>query len=201
MKKSKSLICHQPNTEFYSRTKNFTAFDTLQECISSGGRLPKSQTASSAVKPQKSMKENNSKYSRGQFGHGWDDVDRDCQNTRQEILISMSTNRVQYSDDKECRVISGRWISMYSGKVLFDASKVDIDHIVPLKWAWDHGARFWDKQTRQKFANDPINLVAVEASLNRSKGAKGPNEWLPPKNVEQYKLRFKRIVLKYDLND
>lgn len=89
---------------------------------------------------------------------------------------------------------------MYSGKILFDASKVDIDHVVPLKWAWEHGAQVWNKTKREQFANDPINLVPVEASLNRSKGAKGLDEWLPPANQAQYKARFQRIVLKYGLH-
>ena len=65
---------------------------------------------------------------------------------------------------------------MYSGEVIFDASKLDIDHIVPLKWDWGHGANEWSKEKREKFANDPVNLVAVEASLNRQKGAKGLDE-------------------------
>ncbi|MEL0621772.1 HNH endonuclease family protein [Marinomonas arenicola] len=139
------------------------------------------------------------KYKRSEFGSGWADVDRDCQNTRQELLISMSTVPVQFKTGKQCRVIYGRWISMYSGKVFLDASKLDIDHIVPLKWAWDHGANKWSKEKRRQFANDPINLVAVEARLNRQKGAKGLDEWLPPKNVEQYKARFKRVLIKYGL--
>lgn len=139
------------------------------------------------------------KYKRSEFGSGWADVDRDCQNTRQELLISMSTAPVRFNTDKQCRVVFGRWISMYSGEVIFDASKIDIDHIVPLKWAWDHGANEWSKEKRKQFANDPINLVAVEARLNRQKGAKGLDEWLPPKNVEQYKARFKRVLVKYGL--
>ncbi|WP_067222775.1 HNH endonuclease family protein [Marinomonas gallaica] len=93
----------------------------------------------------------------------------------------------------------GRWISMYSGEVIFDASKLDIDHVVPLKWAWEHGAMFWSKAKRKEFANAPVNLVAVEASLYRQKGAKGLDEWLPPKNQEQYKARFQRVALKYGL--
>lgn len=202
VKKSKSSICHRPNTEFYSRTKNFTAHETIEACLASGGRLPKGQSLSPSQSPSKSTTSSYSKaakYSRDKFGHGWDDEDRDCQNTRQEVLISMSTNPVRFADDRQCRVTFGRWISMYSGEVLFDASKVDIDHVVPLKWAWEHGAQSWSKAKREQFANDPINLVAVEASLNRQKGAKGLEEWLPPKNQEQYKARFQRVVLKYDL--
>jgi hypothetical protein len=41
VKKSRSGICHAPGTTYYSRTKNFTPFKTLDECLKSGGRLPK----------------------------------------------------------------------------------------------------------------------------------------------------------------
>lgn len=196
IKKSKSAICHAPGTEYYSRTKNFTSYDTLDQCLASGGRLPKGQSYTPQSKP-KVASETLTKYSREEFGRGWADEDKDCQNTRQEILISLSTAPVRFSDDRECRVTFGRWISMYSGEVIFDASKLDIDHIVPLKWAWDHGANEWSKEKREKFANDPVNLVAVEASLNRQKGAKGLDEWLPPKNQAQYKARFERVWRAY----
>ncbi|WP_211262087.1 HNH endonuclease family protein [Marinomonas fungiae] len=202
IKKSKSSICHRPNTEHYSKTKNFKVYDTIEACLASGGRLPKGQTLNLPRTPARSSvtsDDQTTKYSRSQFGSGWDDADRDCQNTRQEVLISMSTNTVRFADDKQCRVTFGRWISMYSGNVIFDASQVDIDHVVPLKWAWEHGAKSWGKSKREQFANDPINLVAVEASLNRQKGAKGLDEWLPPKNQEQYKARFMRVLTKYDL--
>lgn len=192
VKKSKSEICHTPGSQYYSRTKSFTPYETLDQCLASGGRLPKGQSYTSQPKPEMAV-EASTKYSRDKFGRGWADEDKDCQNTRQEILISLSTAPVRFSDDRECRVTFGRWISMYSGEVIFEASKLDIDHIVPLKWAWDHGADKWSKEKREKFANDPINLVAVEASLNRQKGAKGLDEWLPPKNQTQYKARFDRI--------
>jgi len=41
VKKSTSDICHAPATTYYDRTTNFTAYDTLDECLASGGRLPK----------------------------------------------------------------------------------------------------------------------------------------------------------------
>jgi hypothetical protein len=41
IKKSKSGICHGPSSRSYKRTKNFTEFATIQECVDSGGRLPK----------------------------------------------------------------------------------------------------------------------------------------------------------------
>ena len=41
VKKSSSGICHAPDSSYYSRTKKFTPYQTLDECLKSGGRLPK----------------------------------------------------------------------------------------------------------------------------------------------------------------
>ena len=197
IKKSSSAICHEPNSQYYDKVKHFQSYNSLDECLASGGRLPKGQSFSVIKKVIPTT--NKQKYSRDKFGKGWADFDHDCQNTRQEILISLSTIPVHFSDGRKCRITSVRWVSMYSGLVITNAGKVDIDHIVPLKWAWEHGADRWSLEKRELFANDPINLVAVEASLNREKGAKGPDEWLPPKNTQQYKVRFERILKKYNL--
>ncbi|MCR9712860.1 HNH endonuclease family protein [Vibrio parahaemolyticus] len=189
VKMSSSGLCHDENSSYYSRTKNFTPYDTLELCLNAGGKLPAGYSSSDSL---------SSDYSRDQFGHGWADVDHDGQDTRQEVLIAQNTGNLNYNEHG--RVVSGRWISMYSGKIYYNASDLDIDHIVPLSWAWKHGADKWKKDTRKRFANDPRNLVAVGASLNRSKGDKGLDEWLPPANQKQYRLRFQRIVKLYGLN-
>lgn len=41
VKKSKTGICHEKGTLFYDNTKIFTAYDSIDECLNSGGRLPK----------------------------------------------------------------------------------------------------------------------------------------------------------------
>jgi ABC-type Fe3+-citrate transport system substrate-binding protein len=41
VKKSNTGICHEKGTLFYNNTKNFTAYDSIDECLKSGGRLPK----------------------------------------------------------------------------------------------------------------------------------------------------------------
>lgn len=41
VKMSKSKICHTPNSTYYDKTKNFTPYKTLKECLDAGGRLPK----------------------------------------------------------------------------------------------------------------------------------------------------------------
>jgi hypothetical protein len=41
VKKSDSGICHDKNSPSYERTKKFTEFKTVDECVKSGGTLPK----------------------------------------------------------------------------------------------------------------------------------------------------------------
>lgn len=41
VKMSDSGICHAPGTTYYSRTKNYTAYNSLSACLNAGGRLPK----------------------------------------------------------------------------------------------------------------------------------------------------------------
>lgn len=207
IKKSKSGICHDKYSSYYDRTKNYTPFQTIAGCIDSGGRLPKSYKGSvPKVSKYKKYSTSNSnyststKYSRSQFGNGWADLNRDCQNSRVETLISQSVGQIQYKTSRECKVISGKWISPFTGKTILNAYEIDIDHVVALFWAWKHGASNWSKNKMLKFANDPANLLSVEARLNRQKGAKGIDEWLPPKNKCQYIARFLRVQKTYNLH-
>ena len=41
IKMSKSGICHAQGTSYYAQTKNYTAYNTLEECLRAGGRRPK----------------------------------------------------------------------------------------------------------------------------------------------------------------
>lgn len=190
VKKSVSGLCHPPQSSYYSRTKDFIAYESVEACIRNGGRLPVGLTLEPASP---------NKYERAHFGRGWTDSDRDCQNSRMEALIAHSTIPVQFGGERHCRVVRGRWVSPFTGKVIHDASQVDIDHVVPLKWAWDRGAGLWTQEKREHFANDPVNLWSVEFSLNRQKGAKGPDKWMPPAGKCQYVSRFIRIAKIYEL--
>jgi len=138
-------------------------------------------------------------YHREAFGYSWPDDDGDCQNTRHETLISQSLEQVKFKSLEQCQVSEGAWLSPYTGQMVFKSSKLDIDHVVPLKWAWEHGAASSPKAKRVRFANDPLNLLAVEMRLNRQKGAKGPDNWLPPENKCKYLRLFATIKDTYGL--
>ena len=146
------------------------------------------------------LSDEHSKYDRNLFG-GWSDTDRDCQNMRHELLQELSTAVVSFSQNT-CRVTRGRWLDPYTDKIFYQSRLLDIDHLVPLKYSWDRGAHAWTSKKRRQFANDPINLFAVEKSVNRQKSASGPAEWLPP-NIKfrcQYITRFQRVVKLYALS-
>lgn len=196
IKKTSSGICHPPESSYYERTRNFHAFDSLEACLASGGRLPRQLAANNAPK----LKNDHAHlYRRSAFGHGWDDTDGDCQDSRAEALIASSSTPVRFASDNRCRVVAGRWISPFTGNVIQNSQHIDIDHVVPLKWAWERGGDTWSAEKRETFANDPVNLWPVELALNRSKGARPPNEWLPPAGQCGYVARFVRIVKSYDL--
>jgi len=67
------------------------------------------------------------------------------------------------------------WIQFERGA----GAQVDIDHVVALGNAWKTGAHLLSEEQRVAIANDPINLVAVSASENRSKGDQDVSTWTP----------------------
>lgn len=140
------------------------------------------------------------KYNRKFFKH-WVDQDKDCQNTRAEILIQYNIGKLTFKTDKKCVVVTGKWIDPYSDKIFTNANDLDVDHIISLKHAYISGAKNWDKKTREAFANSPDNLLPVWKKLNRQKGAKSPSQWLPP--LESYRCEYltkwKTLKEKYKL--
>ena len=139
-------------------------------------------------------------YSRKDWPH-WIDIDGDCQNTRQELLIAASKKQVQFKNFRRCTVQYGFWHDVYTGKVFTKASDVDIDHVVPLAHAHRHGAVNWTREQRRAFANDPENLLVVDDATNQSKSDKAPNEWLPPAKDYwcEYGKQWTHIKGKYGL--
>ena len=108
-------------------------------------------------------------YNRKDWPH-WIDADNDCQNTRAEILIRDSKSVVKFKRNKPCNVSWGKWNDPYTGKIFYKASDIDIDHIVPLAYAYEMGGKYWSREQKRTFANDFENLIAVEDNANQSKG-------------------------------
>ena len=135
----------------------------------------------------------------------WVDEDHDGQNTRDEVLIDEALpGSVVLSADGH-RVVYGVWVDPYSGQTLSgDPKQLDIDHVVPLGYVAAHGGQSWSPERKEQYANDlsnPDHLAAVLARLNRQKGAKGPDQWVPPLASSHcwYGRAWARVVSKWDL--
>ncbi|MEU6038887.1 HNH endonuclease family protein [Actinomadura sp. NPDC047616] len=140
-------------------------------------------------------------YSRERFGGRWKDTDRNGCDQRNDIL-ARDLRQVRKRDD--CVVTSGRLRDPYSGRdITFDRSKpaeVQIDHVYPLALAWRMGASRWSEDRRERFANDPDNLLAVWGVPNREKSDSGPAEWKPDEAFRcEYGIRYVSVARKYSL--
>lgn len=110
--------------------------------------------------------------------------------TRNDILARDMLG-VTYSDEKHCKVATGRlwdaygtadnpsdhWIDFTAGKGTSMA--VQIDHVVALGNVWASRPDDMTEQERYDIANDPINLLAVDGPQNGAKQDKNFAEWKP----------------------
>ena len=74
-----------------------------------------------------------------------------------------------------CEIVTGVLKDPYTGRAIRfrfgGASEVEIDHVVALSNAWQTGAQSWDKAARrERFANDPLNLLAVDGTAELAEG-------------------------------
>ena len=140
-------------------------------------------------------------YQRSAFPH-WQV--RSCRGANHDALARWATAPVEWRTVRECRIVdnTGEWFGPYGGDTFDHYRRLDVDHVVPLAYAWQAGAWQWSRDRRREFANDPENLIPVSSRLNRQKGARGPTDWLPPRVEYQceYVLRFAYVMLKYELS-
>ena len=65
---------------------------------------------------------------------------------------------------------------------------VQIDHVVSLSDAWQTGAQTISAADREQFANDPMNLLAVDGPANQAKGDGDAATWLP--NNKEFRCTY-----------
>jgi hypothetical protein len=147
-------------------------------------------------------------YSRDEFGQMWADVDGNGCDQRNDVLRRDTVKRHTKPDTNGCvlrsGVIKNDRYSYASRQVKYQrgSSKVEIDHVVSLADAWRMGAYDWSAKKREKFANDFMNLEAVDAATNRAKEDKNAAQWLPeaePTDICWFVARQVTIKTRYHL--
>ncbi|MEO9327424.1 HNH endonuclease family protein [Gordonia aurantiaca] len=178
--------------------------------LSAKAREALSRLASLPTVPHRPARDD---YDRTAFGAAWTDAvsvaggGNGC-DTRNDIL-ARDLRDIRAGPVSSCprAVLEGEFRSPYTGEfVVFSrdrgASGVQIDHIVPLAYAWDMGAWSWTPTRRVDFANDPANLVAVDGASNQEKGDAEPARWMPPERGFRcpYAIQFVMVSAAYGLS-
>jgi hypothetical protein len=139
-------------------------------------------------------------YSRVQFGAAWADVDHNGCDTRNDILHRDLTQVVYRTGT--CIVLSGVLHDPYTGKTINfrrgvkTSPAVQIDHVVALSDAWQKGAFAWTISKRTAFANDPVELLAVDGPINGQKSDSDAASWLPPNRAFRCSFVARQIAVK-----
>ncbi len=147
-------------------------------------------------------------YEREQFGQRWsDDVTVEfghngC-DTRNDILRRDLTDLTFKPRTRDCVVLTGTLQDPYTGTTIAfqrgqqTSQAVQIDHVVALSDAWQKGAQQLDADTRRNFANDPLNLLAVDGPANNQKGDGDAASWLPSNSPFRCQYVARQIAVKH----
>jgi len=137
-------------------------------------------------------------YSRTQFSQGWGDI-HNC-DARNYILARdlVDITLVPHT----CKVATGTLIDPYTAlTILFvrgpsTSDSIQIDHVVSLSDAWQKGAQALSPLDRYEFANDPLNLLAVQGDANQAKGDGDAATWLPANKIYRCAYIARQIAVK-----
>jgi hypothetical protein len=146
-------------------------------------------------------------YDRALFGQSWADVDRNGCDTRNDVLRRDLTAYRLRAGTHGCLVLSGALGDPYTATTIAflrgqsTSAKVQIDHVVALSDAWQKGAQQWSTPRRTTFANDSLNLLAVDGLTNQRKSDGDAATWLPPNRRYRcpYAARQVAVKAKYGL--
>jgi hypothetical protein len=136
-------------------------------------------------------------YTRTQFGDGWA-LQNGC-DTRNIILYR---DLVNTKVNEKCQIESGLLHDPYTGKdIAFvrgtsTSDDVQIDHVVALSDAWQSGAQQLTFSERVSFANDPLELLAVEGAANQQKSDGDAATWLPANKAFRCQYVARQIAVK-----
>lgn len=141
-------------------------------------------------------------YSRAAFGQAWADTDRDGCDTRNQMLRRDLTNETFKPGTRNCVVLTGQLDDPFSGRTIAfrrgqsTSTAVQVDHAVSLSDSWQKGAQQWPARKRLAFANDPLNLLVVDGSLNAQKGDGDAATWLPPNKAFRCAYVARQVAVK-----
>lgn len=141
-------------------------------------------------------------YTREKFGQRWADIDRDGCDQRNQVLRRDLDAETFKPGTRDCVVLTGSLRDPYTARTIpftrgtTSSSAVQIDHVVALSDAWQKGAQAWPPAQRLAFANDPLNLLAVDGPTNARKSDGDAATWLPPHKAFRCPMVARQVAVK-----
>jgi hypothetical protein len=141
------------------------------------------------------------------FGPRWsDDIDvpsghNGC-DQRSDIIRRQLANLQLKPGTRGCVPLSGTLRDPYTGQVIAfvrgpsTSDDVQVDHVVALAGVWRTGGRALTPDERQAIAGDPLNLIAVGATVNQAKGDSDASQWLPPDSAAHCRYVARQVAVK-----
>ncbi len=141
-------------------------------------------------------------FVRAKFGAVDQDVDKNGCDTRNDVLRRDLTGYTLAAKSKGCAVLSGKLKDPYTGRTITyvrgpsTSKAVQIDLAVPLREAWRTGAQGWSSARRAAFANDSLNLLAVDGKAATERATEPPG-WQPSNVAFRCQFAARQITVKY----
>jgi hypothetical protein len=146
-------------------------------------------------------------YERIRFGQAWTDDNNAASghngcDTRNDILRRDLMDVTLKPGTHGCVVLSGTLNDPYLGTAVAftrgqqTSADVQIDHVVALSDAWQTGAQSWDPEKRTDFANDPLNLLAVDGPSNQQNSDSDAASWLPKNMAYRCSYVARQVAVK-----
>ena len=106
----------------------------------------------------------------------------------------------QTVENKIVKSLGNKVYSPYSGTFFNSTEETDIEHIVSLSEAHDSGLCSADKETKNRFASDIVNLTLASPTVNRDeKLGHDASGWLPEKNQCWFANKVIEVKKAYNL--
>ena len=140
-------------------------------------------------------------FSRAKFGAIDQDVDGNGCDTRDDVLRRDMTKFTLAAKSKGCAVLRGTLHDPFAGRTIAyvrgpsTSKAVQVDLAVTLREAWRSGAQAWSAARRAAFANDSLNLLAVDGAAAKERATQALN-WRPPNAAFRCRFAARQISVK-----
>ncbi|HET7398188.1 MAG TPA: HNH endonuclease family protein [Intrasporangium sp.] len=139
-------------------------------------------------------------FKRSLFGPEDLDTDHNGCDTRNDVLRRDLTGFTLAGRSNGCAVVRGTLRDPYTGRTIGyhrgrgTAAAVAIDEAVTLRDAWRSGAQQWSQAKRAQFANDSLNLLAVDGPTAAKRAAAA--SWVVPNTAFRCAFAARQIAVK-----